>query len=182
MQFRESEIVRDFNHPDKEKILKYIETMYSEKSDVNEITDLEARKKESCRRAGIDPESELGQTLIYLKDDSVGDLIFDFLSGHNSAKYSQLCADQQLLWEMQRELLKPIDGDNLDDRLKAVEYKDKISVRCNGLLSRINKGYSEVYKYEDEIRMAVRTIHDMLSYEQRLKKYITDVPADQQPI
>lgn len=182
MQFRESEIVRDFNHPDKEKILKYIETMYSEKSDINEITDLGARKKESCRRAGIDSESELGQTLIYLEDDLINDLIFHFLSGQNSSRYSQLCADQQLLWEMQREILKPIDGDDLDARLKAVEYKDKISVRCNSLLARINQGYSEVYKHEDETQVAVRTIHDMLSYEQRLKKYLKDVQLDQQSV
>lgn len=177
MEFRENDVVKDFKHKDKEKIIHYIELLYSEKSELNQINDLTERKKSACRKANI-TDVKLAESLMNLSDDPLTALIFHYLSSQNSNKYTQLCADQQTLWEMQQEILKPIDGDSKDERLKAVEYKDKVSIRCHDLLRRINQSYSDIYKEEEEIAAAVRTIHSMVSYEQRLKKYRSDVPTN----
>lgn len=176
MDFKSSELVKQFAHKDKDKIIQYVELMYSEKSELNQINDLTQRKRKAIEESGI-TDHDLIESLVNLSNDDLNLIIFEYLTRQNSNKYTQLCADQQLLWEMQQEILKPIEGDSKDERLKAVEYKDKVSIRSTDLLRRINQVYSEIYRNDEEIAVAVRTIRDMPSYEQRLKRFPNKVSA-----
>lgn len=162
--------IDSFTHKDKDKILKYIALLYDERSELNQIMDINERKIKACTDAGLDSNSKTGQELINLSNEKINQVVFYHLSRNNHNKYVQLCADQHLFWEMQMEILKPIEATEKDERLKEVEYKDKISVRSGALLQRVNQLYNEIYKGDAETQIAVKTIHDMATYEQRLKK------------
>lgn len=152
------------------KTLKYIQHLYSKDSDLNKIASLDERKKEACKRAGLDWEKS--QDIVNLKDKKINKEIFDFLSSENPNEYVMLVSDQQLFWEMQHIKMEPLDiKEDIDPEstLKAINLKNTISAKSEELLERINRTFEKIYNYKDEIELAKQQLRIMRP-EERVKK------------
>jgi hypothetical protein len=155
------------------KTLKYISLLYSKDSELNKISSLDERKKEACKKAGLDYAKS--QDIINLKDKKINREIFDFLSSENPNEYVMLISDQQLFWEMQHIKMEPLDrgtGSNLlDDEsiLKSINLKNTVSAKSEELLERINRTYEKIYNHKDEIEMAKQHLR-LMRPEERVKK------------
>lgn len=152
----------------KDDITKYIELLYSEKSTLNEIQDLSERKKEAAKKAGMDPEAKATQEIMTLKNASVNQKIFDYLTRTQSNNFIALMSDQQLFWEIQFDKMTPSESTEAKDRLKDMKIKTAMSKEVRELLDRINYLYREVFRYDDEIQMGAKIIR-MRTPEQRIK-------------
>lgn len=155
------------------KTLKYIQHLYSKDSDLNKIAGLDERKKEACKRAGLDWEKS--QDIINLKDKNINREIFDFLSSENPNEYVMLVSDQQLFWEMQHIKMEPLDrgaGEKMlddDQILKNMNLKNTLAVNDEKLLEKIMRTYEKIYKTPAEIEMAQEQLR-MMRPEERIKK------------
>lgn len=155
------------------KTLKYIQDLYSKDSDLNKIASLDERKKEACKRAGLDWEKS--QDIVNLKDKKINREIFDFLSSENPNEYVMLVSDQQLFWEMQHIKMEPLDrgaGEKMlddDQILKNMNLKNTLAVNDEKLLEKIMRTYEKIYKTPAEIEMAQEQIR-MMRPEERIKK------------
>lgn len=151
------------------KTLKYIQHLYSKDSELNKIASLDERKKEACKRAGLDWEKS--QDIVNLKDKKINREIFDFLSSENPNEYVMLVSDQQLFWEMQHIKMESLDTDKADEEsiLKSINLKNTISAKSEELLERINRTFEKIYNHKDEIEMAKQQLRIMRP-EERVKR------------
>lgn len=155
------------------KTLKYIQYLYSKDSDLNKIASLDERKKEACKRAGLDWEKS--QDIVNLKDKKINREIFDFLSSENPNEYVMLVSDQQLFWEMQHIKMEPLDrgaGEKMlddDQILKNMNLKNTLAVNDEKLMEKIMRTYEKIYKTPAEIEMAQEQLR-MMRPEERIKK------------
>lgn len=82
-----------------------------------------------------------------------------------------LMNEQQLFWDLQRELMKPISPD--DDKKEAqYDWKLKVDVKCSELLSRINKKKNELFNPKDVGEDTVEVVETkirLLKPEDRVK-------------
>lgn len=152
------------------KIQNYIKLVYSEKSDLNFILDLDERKKEACKKSKLDPEDEKVKKIIAMKDEKVNQHIFEYLSTNNSSEFTLLMADHHLFNEiMHRQLIPLKESDDGDVVLKDLELKTKMSLQAETLLHRIKERRRSVFKGEKEQHMADEKIR-MMRPEERLKE------------
>lgn len=149
-------------------IQSYIELVYSEKSELNIIQDLEERKRTACQKAKLDPSSEAMQSVIRMQDKTVNDQIFEYLRQNNSNEFILLISDQHLFWELMQRNAKPM-AEGIDAELKDLDLKTKISEKAEQLLERIVLRRKKIFKGEEEDKMAEDKIR-ILSPEQRLKQ------------
>lgn len=159
-------------------IKQYIELVYSEKSQLNSIENLEERKKKACEKAKLDYLSESVQKVIHIKDKEVNNLIFDYCRTTCSNEFYLFMADQHLFWEQMQLLMEPLkkiteDGktEEIDEEamMKRTNLKDTISKNCEKLLERINARRLSIFKGESESEMAAEKIRIMRP-EERLRK------------
>lgn len=147
----------------RDEIKKYVELMYSQKSPLNKIEDLSERKIQAAVKAKLNPEDPDVKNMMELKNEKVRIEIINFLNKNNSNLFVKLISDQQLFWNMQEKLMKPLDDD--DDAAKLMV----ISEKSEELVDRIEKNYQKLYgqpELADEARKVIR----MISPEQRLKE------------
>lgn len=155
------------------KTLKYISLLYSKDSELNKISSLDERKKEACKKAGLDWDKS--QDIVNLKDKKINREIFDFLSSENPNEYVMLVSDQQLFWEMQHIKMEPLDrgaGEKMlddDQILKNMNLKNTLAVNDEKLLEKIMRTYEKIYKTPAEIEMAQEQLR-MMRPEERIKK------------
>jgi hypothetical protein len=153
-------------------IEQYIHLVYSDKSELNRIQDLEERKKVACEKAKLKYDDNLD--MIHMKDDKVNEAIFDFLRKQTPNKFILLISNQHLFWEMQQKLMKPLKADDDDEEscLKEVNLKNTISEKSDSLLERIEKLYKDVFRDTESVSMAVTKVR-ALTPEAVLKKQKT---------
>lgn len=163
-KFSELPVVREYQHKDKSKLIKYIEILYSKTSELNKVDDLSDRKKEACKRSGLTYDEE-ADYITLKKDSPVAHLIYCYLSYFcHSNKFHNLVANQQLFWRMQNIMMT--NDEDLDQALK-------MSKESEALLSRIQRQLSELYGSNDMIELAEMEIRKevvMRSPEDRVKK------------
>jgi hypothetical protein len=159
-------------------IQQYIQLVYSEKSELNIIENLEERKKKACEKAKLDYASEAVQKIIHIKDKEANTLIFEHCRTTCSNEFYLYMADQHLFWEQTQILMEPLkkiteDGktEEIDEEamMKRTNLKDTISRNCEKLLERLNTRRLSIFKGEAESKMAAEKIRS-LRPEQRLKK------------
>lgn len=159
-------------------ISQYIELVYSEKSELNSIQDLEERKKTACEKAKLDYADPDIQRMLHIKDKQVNDKIFAFCERQCPNEFYLLISKQHLFWEQQQILMEPLkkvleDGktQEVDDEqmLKRINLKNTISEKSETLLESINLLRSKIFTGEQEHKMAEEKIR-ALSLEQRLQK------------
>lgn len=153
-------------------IEQYIDLVYSEKSDLNQVQDLQERKKQACAKAKLDFNSESTQNIVHMKDKDVNTRIYDYLVKNNSNDFILLVSNQHLFWEMQQRLIEPLSKHDTDTDLKDLELKTKISEKSETLLERINQRYKAIFKGEEESEMAGQKIR-LMRPEERLKQQKT---------
>lgn len=141
MSFKDWDICKNFSHKDKGKILSTIDLLFNKKSELNKIQNFDERKKQACIQAGL-------KSIDLLEEEKVKDLIFNYLSYYqNSNEFQLLINDQQLFWNLQREMMRPFPTEN-DEIEDASDYKLKISKQSAELLARIKVRFAELYNTE----------------------------------
>lgn len=147
----------------KEDIEKYIELMYSQKSALNKIEDLNERKMQAVTKAKLNPEDPEIKNIMELKNEKVRVKIINYLNKNNSNLFVKLISDQQLFWNMQQRLMKPLEDDDDTSKLMAISEKSE------ELVERIEKNYQKLYGQSELVEEAKNVIR-MISPEQRLKE------------
>jgi hypothetical protein len=151
-------------------IEQYIELVYSEKSELNTVQDLQERKKQACAKAKLNFNDEAVQLIVTMKDEKVRAKIFDYLVSQNSNDFILLVSDQHLFWQMQQRLMEPLaQTTNTDSDLKDLDLKTKISEKSESLLERIKMRYRSIFKGESEQEIGAQKIR-LMRPEERLKK------------
>ncbi len=160
--FRESDICKNFVSKDKAKILDYIERLYSLKSPLNQIDNLDERKLEACQMAKLNPKDEEVKAIMALKNKDVLDLIFYYIEVcENNNVFSSLVSRQQLFSNLQREIMGT-------DVKQALEFSNK----SDQLRSQIEKDYAELYEKTGgkELAEKAQKLVRVVRLEDRLKK------------
>lgn len=157
---------------------QYIALVYSEKSEFNQIPDLEERKKKACQKAKLDYQAEHIQRIIHLRDEKVNELIFNFCRNQFPNEFILLISKEHLFWEQMQLLMEPLkkvteEGTTLevDDEamLKRINLKNTISEKSDKLLESIMELRKKLFTGEEEQHMAQEKIRIMRP-EERLKK------------
>ena len=148
-------------------IQQYIELVYSEKSELNVIQDLDERKKTACEKAKLDYAADATQAIIHMRNKEVNEQIFDFLIANNPEEFILYISDQHLFGELQKRQMKTMKDEDSDSELKDLELKTKISEKSEQLLERIKSRRAKLFggKEEQEAAGKIR----MLRPEERLK-------------
>lgn len=133
-------------------VQKYIELVYSEKSDLNQIPDLLDRKMEACHIAKLDAKTQSVTDIIEMKDEKVNEVIFNYLVTHNSYEFTLLLADQHLFQTQIAQILDP----KID-----IIIQNKLSENCDKLLTRIKDRLKSVFQGTAEINTAMDKIRIM---------------------
>ena len=135
-------------------LIKYIVLMYDQKSPLRtKIVELRERKLEAKHRSGLsfDPDE-----LISDKGSGMTTLINSFLRFQHSKVWAALVANEEVLWQYQKELLLPIT-EFKDDKMKlqALEIKSKLMQECDAILKRVESYEEKIFggniEYKKEI-------------------------------
>ena len=160
-----------FKHKSKESIGTYLELMYKQKSSLNKIQNLEERKLEACAKAKLDPKDADVVSIMEMKHEEVNEVIQQYLVSQNSNRFHLLCSSQQLFWNMQRVLNKPLDITMDEDELeKKMKSRTAMEKEAETLMTRIDNLYSEVFATDDVVENAQNNVRKMISLEQRLRE------------
>lgn len=161
--FRESDVCKNFVHKSREKIFLFIESLYSLKSPLNQIDNLEERKLEACQIAKLNPQDEEVKAIMALKNDKVLELIFYYIEVcENNNVFSSLLARQQLFSNIQREIMNATD----------VEKALKLSEKSDQLRDNIKNDYAELYEKtggKELVEKAQKMVR-VVRPEERIKK------------
>lgn len=164
-----------------EKLMKYIELVYSKESPLNKHQSIMDRKLHAIEEVGWNSSDKEVDDIVRLKNKEVNKKIFDYLKESSSNKFALLISNQEFFWELQQRLMKPLassynSGDKSSDvevddesMLKSINLKNTISEKSDALLERIEKQYREVFLEKDEIDMAAKEIK-MSKPEDRIKR------------
>src|ERR1700748_3361192 len=134
-KFSDLDVCQRFNHKDKNKLLFYIDLLYSKESTLNSIQNLSERKREACKQAKINPLDQEVISIMDLKHDEVNKLIFAYLSVYQSSNsYHKLCSDQQLFWDIQRVLMSPVGTEDEDTLMAKYKKRGELSSTSDELL------------------------------------------------
>lgn len=159
--FKTFKIFQDYSHPQKDKILKYIELLYSVGSELNKIDSLQDRKLTAAKQAGL--KADEMQTIFEEKDEAFAELRHHYMSFyqyHN--KYANLMVFQHMLWAAQQEAMKPVEA-------KAWGDWDKLSDFIIKMEQVVSKLFIEIYTDQKIIDHAKEQIRTAKSVEERLK-------------
>lgn len=122
-------------------LIRYIALLYDKNSPLrNKIPDINERKEECASIAGITS----GKDQIFdLSNEKVVGYINVYLRHQSSKIWAILAANEDVLWQYQQELMKPItDFKNDKDKLQALEIKTKLMNECDAIIKRI-ESYEE---------------------------------------
>jgi len=172
-KFSDFPVVKEYQHKEKPKILKYIELMYSKGSDLVKVEDMDERKKLACIKAGIKPDDH--QDLVNLtKESAESNLVFIYLSYfQNNNKFHNLIASQQLLWRIHK-IMMTADDSNIDQAIKLGKESDSL---CN----RIDQLMSEIYGAQEVKEVAATEVRKIVltkTPEQRIKEELEELNQD----
>lgn len=161
--FSTTDIARQFKHPDRDAILKYVDLLCSKTSELNTIENLEERKKAALTKSkwtGTEDKKVLEQ---------VSELIFHYLSyyqGNN--EFSLLLSREELFVQMLGAMREPLEQTSDEGKyLKNIEIKGKIDDLLDSLLIRIKAQRTSIYGIQEEAM--VSKIKRVMTPEARLK-------------
>jgi hypothetical protein len=172
MEFKGTEVYKNFKHKFKDKIIKYIEAMYSKTSDLNKVEGFEEKHQQACLKASISAKEDIMIEIFELRNKEVNALIDEYIINQHSNKYQGLLTEQRLYFYMQRMINAPYDENlNREEQSRELKMRDDMALRSEGVRARIDRLYSEIYKYRDVIvEIAQEGVTQRLTLEQRLKQ------------
>jgi hypothetical protein len=158
--FKNHKAFQSYNHPQKDKVLKYLEAMYSVGSDLNKIDNLQDRKNTAASKAGLKLDDMT--TIFEEKDEAFKNLRHIFLSEFQfNNKYTNLTTFQQMLWNIQKDAII-IEGKDLLNVERSVDLMEKLEKVVTRL-------FGEIYGSKELIDVAMENIKGSQSVEERLK-------------
>lgn len=166
--FKESPICQKFKHKNKDKIMAFLDLMFSQKSELNHIQNFGERIAEACGRAKLSQDDQDVQDIIQMKNEEVNDLIFAYRISQNTNQYNQLLSEQILLWNIQKILSKPLD--DAKDVEKEIKSRSSMSEDADRLIERIERRYDVIWNFNEVKGMATGRVVSIISLEQRLKE------------
>jgi hypothetical protein len=170
-KFSDFDICKEFKHKDKNKIIKYIEVMYSKDSQLNEIQNLQDRKIKACKLAKLDPDTKYVKEIMRLENEEVRNIIVSYLSFYqNNNEFVQLIVDQQLLWGIHEALLSPPSIDANTDFSEIYKKRGAMSTLSDEITRRVNRAYTSLYATEEIKEAAHQMVSQMKRPEQRVKE------------
>lgn len=124
-------------------LLRYVALLYDRSSPLRtKIPDIIERKEECFTLAGL---KSMKDEIFDLSHEKVVGYINVYLRYQSSKIWAILAANEEVLWQYQQELLKPItDFKNDKDKLQALEIKSKLMSECDAIIKRIES-------YEDKL-------------------------------
>jgi hypothetical protein len=131
-------------------VQQYIELVYSEKSNLNEIIDLDERKIEACKVAKMDEKSDESKAIMDMDNQEVSEMIFQYIIRNNSNDFALLMADQQLFTNQIKQILDPKTDIVLRNKLS--EQSDKLLIRVRTRMQSIFQGSAEVKIASQKLR------------------------------
>ena len=152
----------DDSRNDIEKLIKYIMYMYDKYSPRREMyQELEERKTECALLSGYkeSKDKKILKELFNLTDKRACKLISSFLKFQNHKTWAMLLSNEEVLWQYQQELLRPITDFRQDkEKLQALDIKSKLMNECDSMIKRIegyeNKIYGDDNKLKEEMKNA----------------------------
>lgn len=156
-----SNYAKSFTHPEKEAVLKYIPLIYSKDSKLQKIENLEERKKQAAKQAGLED-----LTILELKNKEVNKLIIDYLSEEFNLKFTLLITKLELLWTLIKKLREPMEDGEIADQVKLKGVLDEM---CDRLEASCTKLIAEIYTSEMK-DTAMEVVKMSLRPEERLVK------------
>jgi hypothetical protein len=145
---------------EKTKIVqRYIELVYNEKSQLNEIGDLAERKLEACRIAKLDENSKEAIAIMDMVNKDVNEQIIQYIIANNSHEFALLIADQHLFADQIKQILDPMTD---------IVLRNKLSEQSSALLIRIKARLQSIFQGNKEINIASHKVRTM-RLEDRLK-------------
>jgi len=152
----------DDSRNDIEKLIKYIMYMYDKNSPMREMyQELEERKTECALLSGYkeSKDKKILKELFNLTDKRACKLISSFLKFQNHKTWAMLLSNEEVLWQYQQELLRPITDFRQDkEKLQALDIKSKLMNECDSMIKRIegyeNKIYGDDNKLKEEMKNA----------------------------
>lgn len=162
MTFSDTKYAKSFSHPEKAKIIRFIELMYGKESILHKITNLEDRQAEALKRSAL---SEAPSS------DEFKKLWFDYLSffEHNN-RYTWLIIREELLYNS----LNKLRG-TFEDSKEEIAVKDSLDKLCERLIDGIEKGYRDVYGEMADYAEGKIKAKVAKSVEERLKEQNVEV-------
>lgn len=142
---------------------QYMHLMYSKDSEFNKIDDLNERKERAALKAGLDIAQPEVKNIMDLKNEKFRIEVVNFLQKQQPNDFIKLLADQQLFFNMQQRLLRPLEDD--DDTSKLMQ----ISQQSEDLIERIERFKKKVYLQPELIEQAEAKIR-IMTPEARLKE------------
>lgn len=168
-KLKDFEEFKTFRHKEKAKILQYIEYTYSKESElIQSYPSLKKRKEMAVVKSGLDIKDDFVQELMELQainkeeDEfvkAITSLINFYLKNQCDNAFEMLISNQQMFWEFQARIRKPMSEDLDEDKaLKAVEIKDKLARASEEAHKRIQNLYKEIYGEEDKMQKEAEKI------------------------
>lgn len=140
------------------KHVKFVELMFSAKSEVSKDMSFDERLKKAARLSGVEPE--------IMQQDKVRDLINHYLGYYRfDLKYHALQGKLIMLWHVNREILNEVDA---EDVLKSLDKMNKLADLQDKLRGSIEKLMSEIYG--DVLEIGKEKVKQVLSPEERIKR------------
>lgn len=123
-------------------VQQYIELVYSEKSQLNELADLSDRKIEACRIAKMNEDSPESKAIMNMENEEVNEHIFQYIITQNSSDFALLISDQHLFTHQLKMIIDPKTEILLSNKLS--EQSDKLLVRIKARMQSLFQGNNEV--------------------------------------
>ena len=139
-------------------ILKYVALLYDIKSPLRlKIPDISLRKQECAEIAGV--EESVREYIFDLSHDNILVYINSYLRHQSSKVWAILAANEEVLWQYQQELLKPIiNVKNDKDKLQALDIKSKLMAECDAIIKRIDSYEDKIFGDNKEKKDVIRNI------------------------
>lgn len=121
----------NIEHKDYNKILKYIAFAYDKNTPLHIISDVQARKNNAAKLAGIQLKSDLFNNVVVMPDDDMVQMILWYIRMHKDLDYAEYIISYESYWNQQQKLYQDSvgKGEKTKDFLaNSKELRERIDV------------------------------------------------------
>lgn len=145
--------------PEGEQKMRYIAALYDPNSPLGKhIPDLNVRKQKAAELVGFDLKNEQVLTAMYdFTDERFLTAVDGFLKTVNNMKWAMIVSMQQIWWEWNARMMKPVSSDKGDkDELQAIEIKARVRDEMAKTETLIGQYYQQFYFGDDKLVETVK--------------------------
>lgn len=148
--------IQDFQHPDKERIYRYMLLAYHPESPlIKKYTSVSQRKDKAAHYAGFDitkpKDSRLLQILYDFSEESFLALVHNFLIYINNRTWSMIVLNENTFREYQMQLLTPLVAAGDKNALGAAALKETLLKQIDEIDNRLEGYYHRLYMGDKDL-------------------------------